>query len=134
VFVREAHRADDFPKVERIAKVTVAQIDYGSTTRRIRLRRPPVFLVHGLFATRGRVDPLRAGWDNFQPLVPPTGVAPHDAGASVPGFDGRFDVFAVGKDFPSEPFATLAPILRNDIKAALARYLPGFALGKIDVV
>ncbi len=134
VFVREAHRADDFSKVERIAKVTVAQIDYGSTTRRIRLRRPPVFLVHGLFATRGRVDLLRAGWDNFQPLVPPTGVAAHDPGASVPGFDGRFDVFAVGKDFPSESFATLAPMLRNDIKAALARYLPGFALGKIDVV
>jgi PKD repeat protein len=134
VFVREAHRADDFSKIERIAKVTVAQTGYGSTTRRIRLRRPPVFLVHGLFATRGRVDLLRAGWDNFQPLVPPTGVAPHDSGASVPGFDGRFDVFAVGKDFPSEPFATLAPMLRNDIKAALARYLPGFALGKIDVV
>jgi PKD repeat protein len=127
VFVRDAHRADDFPKIERIAKIVVAQTDYGSTTRLVRLRRPPVFLAHGLFSKR-------AAWNDFQPLVPPTGVAAFASSVPVPGFDGRFDVFAVGRDHPTDPFAVLAPALRGDIKAALASYLPGFAVGKIDVV
>ncbi|MGE5245125.1 MAG: PKD domain-containing protein [Betaproteobacteria bacterium] len=133
VFVREAHRADDFKKKERLAQVTVFQANVGSTTRAIVLRRPPVFLVHGLFGTRDQVDLLRAGWDNFQPLVPPSGLST-DASFPVAGFDGRFDVFAVGEPFPTASFAKLAPELRLDIKGALTDYLSDFAIGKIDVV
>lgn len=126
VFVRDAHRVDDFPKTQRLAKVTVIQENLGSTTRTIILRRPPVFLVHGLFSNRH-------AWDDFQPLVPSDGVG-LDFGRAVRGFDGRFDVFAVGAPAATDSFASLSTELRLDIKQALVDYLPGFAVGKIDVV
>jgi PKD repeat protein len=133
VFVRDGHRADDFNKKGRLAQVVVSQSGVGSTTRTIALRRPPVFLVHGLLGTRNQVDLLRVGWDDFQPLVPPSGVSV-DASFPVSGFDGRFDVFAVGTPFPSAPLSKLTPDLQLQIKLALTDYLSDFAIGKIDVV
>jgi pimeloyl-ACP methyl ester carboxylesterase len=65
--------------------------------------------------------------------VPSTGVSPNPY-QSVKGFDGRFDVFAVGQPFPNASFSKTAPELKQQIKYALRSYLPGFAVGKIDVV
>jgi hypothetical protein len=135
VFVRDGHRSNDFAKTQRVAKITVLQTGLGSTTQRVVLRRPPVFLVHGLFAARHRVDAFHPGaWDQFQPLVPPAGFVSGDYTVPVAGFDGRFDLFAVGESIATSRFADGAATVQFQIKQALDNYLPGFAISKVDVI
>jgi pimeloyl-ACP methyl ester carboxylesterase len=129
VFVREAHNAADhgwpgtFMKLERRVTFTVRQEGAGQSTRDIRLRRPPVFLIHGLFSTAD-------SWDYFQPLVPP-GAGSTNA---FQGFDGRFDVFTVGMPYATARFSESAASIAAQIKGALAAYLPQYAVGKLDIV
>lgn len=129
VFVREAHNAADhgwpatFVKEERLVRFTVRQPDAGQSTRQIQLRRPPVFLIHGLFSTGD-------SWNYFQPLVP----ADTGSTAAFKGFDGRFDVFKVGMPFATARFSAGAEWIKGGIRSALAEYLPQYAVGKIDIV
>ncbi|MGB2715172.1 MAG: putative Ig domain-containing protein [Vicinamibacterales bacterium] len=129
VFVRDAHNAADhgwpatFVKEERTVKFTIQQVGFGQSTRRISLRRPPVFLIHGLFSTT-------ESWNYFQPLVPA------DAGAAdqFKGFDGRFDVFKIGMPYASARFSEGTESIKAQIRGAIAEYLPQYAVGKIDIV
>lgn len=123
-FVRDAHRAEDLARLERTVRLHVRQ-GVKSSFRRVVLHRPPVFLVHGLLSTRGT-------WNEFQPLVPSSGLATYLT--SVAGFDGRFDVFAVGTPFASATMQQESAAVRDQIRASLAGYLPGFSLAKVDVV
>ena len=123
VFVRDAHTEEDFGKVERRVKLSVTQNTVGVTVHGIVLRRPPVFLVHGLFSRKET-------WDNFQPLVPAGDLGP----GSFKGFDGRFDVFRLGTLFASDRFAKGADELKFQMKFALGEYLPGFSIGRVDVI
>jgi pimeloyl-ACP methyl ester carboxylesterase len=129
VFVREAHNAADhgwpatFVKEERTVKFTIQQVGLGQSTRRISLRRTPVFLIHGLFSTT-------ESWNYFQPLVP----ADAAGAAQFKGFDGRFDVFTIGMPYASARFSEGTESIKAQIRAALAEYLPQYAVGKIDIV
>ncbi|HXH06727.1 MAG TPA: PKD domain-containing protein, partial [Vicinamibacterales bacterium] len=123
VFVREQHKQHDLARQERHVTLTVSQNTVGTTHRPILLRRPPVFLVHGLFSETNT-------WNRLQPLVPPSGVS---LGA-IPGYDGRFDLFAIGSRFASATFAREAEALKADIRLRLSEYLPGFSIGRIDIV
>ena len=130
-FVREAHfeadagwPASEFKK-ERNVRLVVTQTGIGAAQRLIKLRRPPVFLVHGLFAKR-------ATWSDFQPLVPSTGIPA--TFTHVEGFDGRFDLFAVGNPGATGTFAEEAAAVRDQIGMSIRGYLRGFAIGKVDVV
>ena len=130
-FVREAHfeadagwPASEFRK-ERNVRLVVTQTGIGAAQRLIKLRRPPVFLVHGLFAKR-------ATWSDFQPLVPSAGIPA--TFTHVEGFDGRFDLFAVGNPGATGTFAEEAAAVRDQIGMSIRGYLRGFAIGKVDVV
>jgi pimeloyl-ACP methyl ester carboxylesterase len=125
VFLRDRLARWDFFKQERFARLTVHQQDVGTTTTLIALRRPPVFLVHGLF---GDIDVF----DRFEPLVPPG--QPAVAYQIRKGFDGRFDLFNVGESAATSDFAEGARILTQDIAYSLAFYLPGYAIGRVDLV
>ena len=129
VFVRETHNAADhgwpaaFVKEERTVNFTIRQEGLGQSTRRISLRRTPVFLIHGLLSTS-------ESWNYFQPLVPA------DVGAAnqFKGFDGRFDVFKIGMPYASARFSEGAESIKAQIRGAIAEYLPQYAIGKIDIV
>ncbi|HWQ00461.1 MAG TPA: Ig-like domain-containing protein [Vicinamibacterales bacterium] len=123
VFVREQHRQHDLARQERRVILTVSQNTVGRTQRPIVLRRPPVFLVHGLLSQTDT-------WNRFQPLVPSSGVSL----SAIPGYDGRFDLFAIGSPFASATFAREAEAIKAAIKARLSEYLPGFSIGRVDVV
>jgi pimeloyl-ACP methyl ester carboxylesterase len=125
VFIREGYVRWDFYKHERLVRLTVHQQDVGTTTTHIVLRRPPVFLVHGLF---GDIDVF----DQFEPLVPAG--QPAVAYQVRKGFDGRFDLFNVGESAATSDFATGAQVLTEDIANSLRFYQPGFAIGRIDLV
>ena len=77
-----------FPRLTRQVEVTFDQRLTGITTQRILLKRPPVFLFHGLGG-----DPTV--WNSFHPIVPETGVNLRST-QYVKGYDGRFMVFAAG--------------------------------------
>ena len=130
-FERNAYKKEDtgwpasYSKVERSVRVRVKQTDVGRSTKQIKLRRPPVMLVHGLWGNR-------TVWKDFQPLVPDSGVG--DYYKPVKGFDGRFDVFAVGTPSASESYEKLSSQLVSEFSYAIANYLPGFSIGKFDVV
>jgi pimeloyl-ACP methyl ester carboxylesterase len=124
-FVRDLHRAEDVQKTERRVGIRVTQTAVGSSLRQVVLRRPPVFLVHGLLSDRDT-------WNKLQPLVPSSGVG--NRFAAVKGFDGRFDLFAVGSPFAGKKLAEEMDFLKTDIRLSLAGYLPGFAIGKVDVI
>jgi pimeloyl-ACP methyl ester carboxylesterase len=98
----------------------------GSSRRTILLRRPPVFLVHGLASDR-------ESWNQFQPLVPAEGLGA-DAFKPIEGFDGRFDVFASERTPFARSLASEAEELRRYIGKALDKYLPGYSIGKVDVI
>jgi len=125
-FLRPSAQQSDWDKgAERAVNVVVHQENVGTTTQPLRLRRPPVFLVHGLF---GKVD----AFDQFQPFVPAQ--PPAQPYVLRPGFDGRFDLFSVGSVDTSRPLAVEVGEVRGDIKTILNSYLPGFAIGKIDIL
>jgi pimeloyl-ACP methyl ester carboxylesterase len=131
VFVREAHNAADhgwpatFLKTERNVTFTVSQADQqgGQSRRNIVLRRPPVFLIHGLFSTAH-------SWKHFQPLVPED----LTSFSTFAGFDGRFDMFGIGGPYATAPFAAGAAAIQAQLKAVLGNYLPSYAVGKVDIV
>lgn len=125
VFVRDAHRAVDIAKQERAVTVSIVQPGVGGGRKRILLRRPPVFLVHGLFSTTKT-------WNDLQPLVPAGGLLP--GFASTAGFDGRFDVFAVGTPNAHGTIADESKNVRAQMKLALMESLPGYAIGRVDVI
>src|SRR5207244_2832494 len=95
----EDQRFDTFKRRQRGVRLMVYQQDVGTSSIDIDLRRPPVFLVHGLF---GNIHV----WKDFQPLVKPGGqiglvladVTQSDAQYYLDrlGFDDRFDLFTVG--------------------------------------
>ena len=123
-FVRPGNTLYDGPAQERAVQLSVQQDGVGTVMQPIQLRRPPVFLVHGLFGNY-------SVYDHFQPLVPegipPLGNEPR------PGFEGRFDLFSVG-GVATGSFRESVPTLLRDFAARLAHYRPGFAVGKFDVV
>jgi PKD repeat protein len=125
VFLRDRLARRDFFKQERFVRLNVHQADVGTATTLIALRRPPVFLVHGLF---GDIDVF----DQFEPLVPAG--EPAVAYQVRKGFDGRFDLFNVGEAAATSDFAEGGRILTKDIAYSLAFYQPGFAIGRIDLV
>jgi hypothetical protein len=93
----------------------------GASLRTILLRRPPVFLVHGLASTR-------ESWNQFQPLVPAEGLG-EDAFKPIEGFDGRFDVFASKRSPFALSLASEAEELKRYIGKVLDGYLPGYSIG-----
>ena len=124
VFVRDAHRADDIARLDRAVKLSIVQPGVGGGAKRILLRRPPVFLVHGLFSTTKT-------WNELQPLVPEGGLPV--AYAPTKGFDGRFDVFAVGNPNVRDGCRGGNGV-KEQIKLSLAMSLPGYAIGRVDVI
>jgi pimeloyl-ACP methyl ester carboxylesterase len=141
-FLRASAQKSDWGKAERAVNIVVHQEGVGTTVQGLTLHRPPVFLLHGL---GGQID----AFDAFQPLVPSVCTDPifcarlsFPAQYYVPrqGFDGRFDLFNIGSNRTRKHVVDEV----KDVKAEIAQslngsdaahaYLPGFAVGKIDLV
>jgi pimeloyl-ACP methyl ester carboxylesterase len=130
-FLRPSQQKQDFDRVERQVALTVYQNNVGTAIVDIALRRPPVFLVHGLLGSI-------SVWDDFHPLVP-VGVdaeyfKSRPGWAEKFGGRGRFDLFNVGSKHPTERLTEEVKALRRHIALSLLWYLPGYAIGKIDLV
>ena len=122
-FIRPVHQNRDFDRAERHVTLTVTQ-NAMSTPARIALRRPPVFLVHGLWGHIGV-------WDDLQPLVPKSDARYF---RSRPGFGGWYDLFNVGSPHASHRLEVEKKDVVEQIWFSLENYLPGFAIGKIDLL
>jgi pimeloyl-ACP methyl ester carboxylesterase len=143
-FVREGSDFEnrDFNRIERPVRIEVVQDSVGTSVFDLSLRRPPVFLAHGLF---GSIDV----WKDFQPLVPftpPVGLLQQTQNyfgfnqssaqkyVRTPGYDGRFDLFFVGEDHATGRFAAGAQTLLADIAFSLHNFQPRWAIGKFDLI
>jgi pimeloyl-ACP methyl ester carboxylesterase len=85
-----------------------------------------VFLLHGFLGNREI-------WNDLQPLVPRDSI-PVERWQAFPGFDGRFDLVAVGSTLARANLARLTDLLETDVALALRRWRPGFAIGRFDAV
>ena len=133
VFVRkefwqqDSFEAPNKPRKERKVRLEVLQSDIGSGVKTISLIRPPVFVFHGLggFPTT---------WNEFRPIVPDSGVS-LDRAWSVPGYDGRFMLYAAGSNGSVEPIATEAQKNFEIFQQALTGPpLRKYAVARVDVV
>jgi triacylglycerol esterase/lipase EstA (alpha/beta hydrolase family) len=140
-FLRPSQK-DDFDRVERQVELTVHQNNGPTSAVDISLRRPPVFLVHGLFGSIGV-------WDEFRPLLPESSYPKISRGWPLnltdakyfetrPGWEGqygpRFDLFNVGSEYPTQNLAEETRTVRQHIALSLFGYRTGYAIGKIDLV
>ena len=141
-FLRPSRQNQDFDLVHRQVALTVQQSGVGSSVIDISLRRPPVFLVHGLFGSIGV-------WDDFRPLlpessypaiarIPPLNMTDAEYFKSRAGwvgrFGGRFDLFNVGSEHATQHLDEEAQIVQQHIAISLVSYLPGYAISTIDLV
>ena len=145
-FIRDNFRKYDFDAETRGVTLSLHQEDVGTMTRSIDLRRPPVFLAHGLWGT------IHV-WKYFAPIVPPGQVMNQIIDTSLQywfnstwtdsnaqyftprkAFDGRMDIIAVGKPGASGHYVEGVKDLREQIKMSLQEYLKGYAIGKVDLV
>jgi pimeloyl-ACP methyl ester carboxylesterase len=125
-FIRDTLKAHDFDAPARAVRVTVSQVGTGTSSTDIVLRRPPVFLIGGLFGT---ID----DWKDLQPLVPKGQVL--QKFKSFKGFHDHFDVFTVGIDNAADRFEFLATHTAREFRTSLQAYEPAdFAVGKVDVI
>ena len=154
-FLRPSQQKFDFGRSSRQVMLSVHQENIGTGQTTITLRRPPVFLLHGL---GGNLD----AFDNFQPLVPgspwttlqnvgkaislgaytpanptyPVTYLSPRPGFEIPEGDAAFDLFNVGSVSTSGHVADEASVVQDQIKLSLSanNYLQGYAVGKIDLI